>query len=62
MSIDPAWVITGIVSVVGGGVLISHIREDGARHRELDLQAKRFDTLRSEVRAFLDEARKSLPK
>ena len=62
MNIDRDWVATGALAVLGGGLLVSHILSDRARYREMRRESEKFQTLRDEVRKFVDEAREKLQK
>ncbi len=60
MTFDKDIAITGIVAIVGGVVMVSHVLSDRRRYRETMNQSTKFETLRAEVRQFIDEAREKL--
>lgn len=53
MTVDPAWIVAGVVSAVGGGVLASHIYEDHAYRKARQAEEAEFKALSDEVREAL---------
>lgn len=60
MTFDKDIAVTGIVAIVGGVVMVSHILTDRARFNDMRRQSTKFEALRAEVRQFIDEAREKL--
>lgn len=60
MNIDPDWIATSVVAVVGAGVMAVHIRGDRAHRREMQRQTQRFNELDAQLQALVDKAQERM--